>query len=340
MTGIVDTTRSGPNTVRPYPPLLLRRALARVIDFVLVFALSCLILLPFALSQVSDALLAGGFDSFGDLLREWDFGEVAGGSVATALDHLRPVLLGTVYLQGLIFWAYDWLSHLLTGTTLGKAITKVRVTRHRGSEPTLVPGPKPLEPFLKRAARLGVRAALVVGPPTLAAASLLAATMALPGAADAAEVFIALSLVMVIAWLVGGVGLHGLVTGTRVVGFNWQELRAEAEQHIEYHTGHADEYLHKLQEAARTPSVRQATSTLERDPRVRSATAQATSATAQARGVAQQAEQHDLRSMVENLRTGDDAKAAARHLGELYRKDGLRGVIESFSRPPAGPGGA
>lgn len=306
MTAIVDTTRSGPNTVRPYPALFVRRILARTIDTVIAFVVSCVVVLPFTIGQMIDAVALGGFDSGWDFIGEWDPGAVAVGSVGRVVEQLQPVVLTTVYLQGLVMWGYDWLAHTLTGSTVGKAIARVRVIRHRGSEPTLVPGQKSREPFAKRAGRMALRSALVVGPVTLAIASLLAAMFAVDGASEAAEVFIALCLVLLITWFVGGVGLHGLVTGTRVVDFNWQELRQEAEQQFEHHSGHADDYLRKLQASSR---VQQATSTLERDPRVRA---------------------------------GEDARSAVGQVREAYRQDGLRGVLESLvNRPPtSGTGGA
>ncbi len=315
---IVDMT-SIPDTTRTFPPLLVRRMIARAIDSAIAFVLACLIVLPFTVNQAADALLLGGFDSFRDFFAEWDAGTAAGGSVGAAVERLQPVALSTTYLLGLVIWAYDWLSHTLTGSSIGKAITRVRVTRHHGGlEPTIAPELRARRSWIERPLRMGLRAALVVGPPTLAAGMVVAAALAVPGAVDLAELFIALSVVLLIAWLAGGVGLHGLVTGTRVVGFEWQELKQEAEHQIEYHTGHADDYLHKLQEAARTPRVQGAVRSAEHDPRVRSA-------------------------MAQGLRSREDATSAAtattRHLREVYRKDGLRGVVESFRRIPPGPGG-
>ena len=63
---IVDTTRSNRDTTGTYPPLLLRRVLARAIDSAIAMALACLVVLPFTLGQVGDALLLGGFDSLRD----------------------------------------------------------------------------------------------------------------------------------------------------------------------------------------------------------------------------------------------------------------------------------
>lgn len=330
----VDTTRIGRDTTQTYPPLLVRRSIARAIDLAISFGLACLIVLPFTLNQAADALLLGGFDSLGDFLGEWDVGTVATGSVGAALDQLQPVVLSTVYLQALVIWAYDWLSHTVTGSTVGKAITRVRVTRHRTSpfEPTMAPDLWVRRSWLERALRMAVRAALVVGPPTLAAGMLLASAFAVPGAVEVAELFIAVSIVLLVTWLAGGVGLHGLATSTRVVGFDWQELKQEAERQIEYHTGHADEYLHRLQEAARTPGVQKTARSAEHDPRVRSALAKGGT-------VAQQAEQQGRSAMVEALRSREDATAAAHHLGEVFKKHGLRGVIESFTRRPPGSGG-
>jgi len=333
----VDTTRSGLDPARPYPPLRARRLIARAVDAAVSFGLSCLVVLPFTVNQASDAILLGGFDSVTDFLAEWDIGTAASGSVGAALEQLQPVLLATIYLQALVMWAYDWLSHTLTGSSVGKAIARLRVTRHRGDlEPTIAPDLLARGSWVQRALRMALRAAIVVGPPTLAAGTLLAAAFAVPGAGDLAELFIALSVVLFVTWLAGGVGLHGLATGTRVVGFEWQELGQQAAQQIEYHTGHADEYLHSLQEAARTPRVQTAVRSVERDPRLRSAPGKVESAAqhGQQRGAS-------ARTMLaEGLPSAEDAKAAARHLGEVYREKGLRGVVESFTRPPSGPGGA
>lgn len=312
MTALVDTTGSSRDTARTYPPLIVRRIIARAIDFVIAFGLACLIVLPFTFSQAADALLLGGFDSFRDLLTEWDLGTVAGGSLGVALEQLQPVVLSTIYLQGLVIVAYEWIGHTLTGSSIGKGIVRVRVTRHRSSvEPTTAARLWARRSWVERTARMGLRAALVVGPPTLAVGTLLAAAFAVPGAVDVAEVCVALSIVLLIAWLVGGVGLHGLVTGTRVVGFGWQELKQGAEQQIGFHSGHADDYRQKLQEAARGPGAQRAARSAQHDPRVRSA--------------------EDAKNT---------ASAAARRLREAYRKEGLRGVLESFTRAPPGPGGA
>lgn len=331
---IVDTTRGSRETTGTYPPLLVRRLIARAIDSAISFGLACLIVLPFTASQATDALVRGGFDSFRDLLTEWDLGTAAGGSVGAALEQLQPVVLSTVYFLALVIWAYDWLSHTMTGSSIGKAIVRVRVTRHRGFDQPIAQDLRASRSWLERALLLGLRSGLVVGPPTLAVGMLLAAAFAVPGAVDAAELFIALSVVLLIAWSVGGVGLHGLVTGTRVVGFNWQELKRQAEQQVEYHTGHADDYLHKLQESAKAHDAQRAARGAAHDPRVRSATEQA-------RSVTQQAEHRgpiDRDALLESLRSREGAKTAARQLRQVYREDGLRGVVESFTRPGQGSG--
>lgn len=333
----VDTTRIGRDPTRTYRPLLGRRFIARAIDGAIAFGLACLLVLPFTLSQASDALVLGGFDSFRDFLTEWEPGSVPGGSMGAALEQLQPVVLSTISLQALVIWAYDWLSLTLTGSSIGKMITRVRVTRHRSSfEPTIAPDFRVRRSLLGRAVRIGLRAGLVVGPPALAAGTLLAAAFAVPGAVDLAELFIALSVVLFIVWLAGGVGLHGLASGTRAVGFEWQELAQEAEHQFDYHRGNADEYLHKLQEASRTPGGQRVVRGVEHDPRVRSARAQG-------EAVAQQAEQHVLQdrgTALETLRSRADAQEAARQLGEVYREKGLRGVLDSLTRRPPGPGEA
>nr|WP_281496844.1 RDD family protein [Ornithinimicrobium sp. F0845] len=323
--------------------MLTRRLIARAIDSAIAFALACVVVLPFTVNQATDALLVGGFDSFSEFLTDWDPGTVPGGSVGAALEQLQPVVLSTIYLQALVIWAYEWVSLTVTSSSIGKMITRVRVTRHRNSfEPTVSRELRSRGSWLERLLRMGLRAGLVVGPPTLAAGMLLAAAFSVPGAVDLAELFIALTIVLLVVWLAGGVGLHGLATGTRVVGFEWQELKQGVEHQLEYHTGHADEYLHRLQEAARAPGVQRAARAAEQDPRVRSVMAQG-------RTVAQQAEQaqergrRDWDSMIEGLRSRKDAKdattAAARHLGEVYREGGLRGVLQSFTRRSQGPDG-
>lgn len=337
----VDTTRISRDPTRTYPPLLVRRLTARVIDSAIAFALACVVVLPFTFSQASDALLLGGFDSFGDLLDQWDLGTDPGGSIGAALERLQPVVLSTVYLQALVIWAYDWLSLTLTSSSIGKMVTRVRVTRHHHTvEPTIAPAVRAHRSILERALRMGLRAGLVVGAPALAVGMLLAAAFAVPGAVDLAELFIALSIVLLIVWLTGGVGLHGLATGTRVVGFEWQELRQEAEHQFEYHRGNADDYLHKLQEAARTPGSQRVARAVEHDPRVRSAMARGTTVTQQI----EQRGPHDREWVPETLRSReglqDAATTAARHLREVYREEGLRGVLDSFTRRRSGPGGA
>lgn len=310
-----DTTRIDRGATQTYPPLRTRRLIARAIDSAIAFGLACLTVLPFTLNQASDALLAGGFDSFREFLTEWDPGTAPGGAIGSALEHLQPVVLGTIYLQALVIWAYESVSLTLTGSSIGKLITRVRVTRHSNFEPTVSPNLRAPRPWFQRLLQLGLRAGLVVGPPALAAGMLLAAAFAVPGAVDLAEMFIALSIVLFIVWLAGGVGLHELATGTRVVGFGWQEVRSEVEHQFQYHTGHADQYLQKLQQAARSPDVHGA---------VRSA---------------EQRGRRDWDAVIEGLRSGNDATTvAARRLGEIYREKGLRGVLDAFTRSPRGPG--
>lgn len=336
MTLDVDTTRSSQDGIRAYPPLRLRRIIARLIDAAVAFALACLLVLPFTIGQASEAVALAGFDSVADLLAEWDLGTAATGSVAVALDHLEPVLLGTIYLQALVIWAYDWLSHTATGSTLGKALVRVRVRRHHsGPEPLGTAGVRIRRSWGERALRMALRAAIVVVPPTLAVGTLVAAAFTVPGAGELAELFIALSVVLFITWLAGGVGLHGLATGTRVVGFEWRELTQEAARQIEYHTGHADEYLRTLQEAAGSPRAGRVARRVERDPRVRSALAQGSSLVSEARTRGNTART----TFADGVPSADEASATLRQLAEVYRERGLRGVVESVRQRPPGAGG-
>nr|WP_306238630.1 MULTISPECIES: RDD family protein [unclassified Ornithinimicrobium] len=255
--------------------MLIRRIIARAMDSVIAFGLACLIVLPFTFQQATDALVLGGFDSFRDFLAEWEPGVLPGGSIGATLEQLQPVVLSTIYLQVLVIWAYDWLSLTLTGSSIGKAVTRVRVTRHNSSSaPTIAPELQASRSLLERPLRMGLRAGLVVGAPALAVGMLCAAAFAVPGAVDLAELFIALSIVLLIVWLTGGVGLHGLATGTRVVGFEWQELRQEAEHHLDSHRGSADAYLHRLQEASRAAEPQRVVTRVEDAPRVRSLSTQ------------------------------------------------------------------
>ena len=307
-----DPTRISQDPARSFPPLLVRRVVARTIDSAIAVALACLIVLPFTLNQATDALLLGGFDSFRELLAQWDPGTVAGGSVGDAVEQLQPVVLSTIYLQAFVIWAYDWLSLTLTGTSIGKVVTRLRVTRRPGSvEPTITPDAPARWSLLERALRMALRAGLVVGAPALAAGMLLAAAFAVPGAVDLAELFIALSVVLLIVWLAGGVGLHGLASGTRVVGFEWQELRQEAEHQLDSYRGHADDYLRQLQEASRISEGQRAMRRIEHDPRVRSAAAPDTQ---------------------------EAASSVAQQLRQAYSERGLRGVWDSVARRLPGPG--
>lgn len=241
-----DTTRISLDPTRAYPPLLVRRLVARAIDSAIAFGLACLVVLPFTFHRGVDALALGGFETVSDFLAEWEPGTLPGGSIGATLEHLQPVVLSTIYLQVLVIWAYDWLSLTLTGSSIGKMATRVRVTRQRSTvEPAIPPEFQTQPSLLVRPLRMGARAGLVVGAPALALGMLCAAAFAVPGAVDLAELFIALSIVLLIVWLATGVGLHGLATGTRVVRFEWQDLRQEAEHQLDHHSGHDKEILNR-----------------------------------------------------------------------------------------------
>jgi hypothetical protein len=64
-------------------------------------------------------------------------------------------------------------------------------------------------------------------------------------AASVAEVAIAVSAAMGLLALVGDAGVHGLLTGTRVGGFSWGELRSQAERYAS-----EEDYLERLRAAA------------------------------------------------------------------------------------------
>jgi hypothetical protein len=208
-----------------------RRVVARGIDALLSFVLSAMIVWPMAWNAGADALASGGFGSALDFLRAGPSGADAGSEVARAAAALQPVLLGALLLQAVVVWLYETLAVALTGTTPGKAMTRLRITHHHGPPgPTLAP---PLQPqhrsWAGRALRSALRAALVVGPASL---SLVMLTVSLLGAEDAtevAEIAIATTLVLAVIWLADGRGAHGLASGTHVVPFSWREVRSRAE---------------------------------------------------------------------------------------------------------------
>lgn len=283
MTGTTGTVHPGVQEQR----FMGRRLVARGIDALVAFGLSCLLVWPFMWGSAADAVTAGGFDSVLDFIGEWDVGELTGGSVGAVVERLQPVVLSTVYLQALVVWFYEGLSTSLTGSTLGKAMTRLRVVRHAGtSQPTVAPRLKAKASWWDRPLRMFLRAALVVGPPALSLGMVAASAFAIPGAVELSEVAIALTVVCGVAWLATGVGLHGWFSGTRVLGFSWQELRAQATEQAQ----RGDEHAARLREmAGRSPAAQRFLDRAEHDPRTVQARQAAQQAAPQARQAVQQA---------------------------------------------------
>jgi hypothetical protein len=205
-----------------------RRLAARLVDTLLAVALSALVVWPGAWSAAGDALAAAGFSSVADFLGDWDAGSAAGTAAAQAADALQPVVLGAVLLQTLVIWLYETLATTLAGTTPGKAAQRLRVHVRHG-DTTVGPGQQPHRSWPVRLLRMGLRAALVLVPPALAVGMTFAAALGAAEAAAVAEVAIALSAVLGLFALVGDAGVHGLLTGTRVVPFGWEEARGRAQ---------------------------------------------------------------------------------------------------------------
>lgn len=229
---MIETVGTSRPLASERPALRRRRTLARIIDGVLAVLLSFLVCWPLAWGTVTEALAAGGFGSARDLIAEWDGSAPAGGDLEAVLSELRPVLVSTVLLQALVIWLYEALATALTGSTPGKALARLRVTV---TDPATEPprshsAAYTRRPWWDRALRMALRAALVVGPPAVAAGTTVAGAMGVPEATAIAEVAIALTLVSVMAWLAGAVGLHGALTGTEVVEFSWQQVQEAAQQ--------------------------------------------------------------------------------------------------------------
>jgi hypothetical protein len=236
------------------PALWGRRFFARLIDALLAVALSAVVVWPSAWSAALDALAGAGFEGARDFLDAWDADAAAGSAAGQAADALQPVVLGAVMLQTLVIWLYETLSTTVASTTPGKAFNRLRVQVHHGLEPVPTVGDQPRRSWAVRLLRMGLRAALVVVPPALAVGMTLAGGLGAAEAAAVAEVAIAVSAVMGVLALVGSAGLHGLLTGTRVVGFSWAELRGQAER-----CATEDDYLAKLRAAAdQSPAARRA----------------------------------------------------------------------------------
>lgn len=215
--------------------LLPRRVIARALDAGLAVALSCVLVWPLAWGAISEAAsLAGvpgisGLSGLVELLRILLTDQDA--LAAAVASQLRPTVLGTVMLQAVVVWLYEALSTILTGVTPGKAAMRLRVVPER-TTPTIGPAPAPpAHPLLDRAIRMSVRALLVVAPPALAVLALTSLALSVPGAVDAAELAIALMLAVALLAL-RGKGVHGHLSGTRVVPFSWQQTKEGARQRV------------------------------------------------------------------------------------------------------------
>lgn len=225
----------GRTTVHEHPPaMLLRRAVARGVDSALSAVLSAAIVWPLAWGAASEALTSAGFGSFLDFLEAGPASTAqAGGAVDAAVQQLQPVVVSALLLQLGIVWLYEVAFLSLTGSTPGKGLFRLRVVRHHTPVAVLSPLHREAGPSRAgRLARMALRSALVVGPPALAATMLVAAWLDAPGATDLAEVTIALTLVLGVLWLAGGMGAHGFLSRTAVVPFSWAQARAAGEQYL------------------------------------------------------------------------------------------------------------
>ena len=253
-----------------------RRLAARLVDTLLAVALSALVVWPGAWSAAGDALAAAGFSSVADFLGDWDAGSAAGTAAAQAADALQPVVLGAVLLQTLVIWLYETLATTIASTTPGKALQRLRIHVHHGDSTVPAPGQPPHRSWPLRLLRMGLRAALVMVPPALAVGMSLAGALGAAEAASVAEVAIALTAVLGLFALIGDAGVHGLLTGTRVASFRWEDLRAEAqrltsdEAHLQQLRAAADQSpagrraRERLQRAARSDVARQGRAQVER----------------------------------------------------------------------------
>lgn len=235
-----------------------RRALARALDTGLAVALSCVLVWPLAWGTVSEAAsLAGvsGVSGATGLLEVLRLLTDGGGTTEAVLAQLRPAVLGTVALQAVVVWLYEAVMTTATGVTPGKAAMRLRVAPDRGATLGPVP-PPPAHPLLDRTVRMGVRALVVVGPPALAVLALTALALAVPAAVDAAELAIALALAVALLALRGR-GVHGHLSGTRVVSFSWQEAVDTARERVPL--SRIDEALGRVNQTARAqpPGSRQ-----------------------------------------------------------------------------------
>lgn len=227
---MIETTSAPASGTTERPSLRGRRLLARLVDGVLALVLSAVICWPLVWGSFTEALAVGGFGSVGDLASDWLEG-TPGGDVGRVVEEVRPVVLGTVLLQALVVWAYEALATTVTGSTPGKALARLRVVlTDRGNAFTL--GPTEVgatRSWWERPLRMGLRAAVVVGPPAVAAGTLVAGLAGIPGATELAEITIAVSIALLLLWVAFDSGAHGALTRTDTVSFSWQEARERAQ---------------------------------------------------------------------------------------------------------------
>ncbi|GAA1160205.1 RDD family protein [Ornithinicoccus hortensis] len=240
------------------PPMLLPRLLARLLDLALGGILSTLIVWPLTWGAVTDALSAGGFTSLLDFLRAGPGDAPAGSALATALGELQPVVLGALLLQLLVLWCYEVLFLSTTGSTPGKGLLRLRVVPQHPMDPIRASASaehRSAHPWSTRVLRTGLRTAVLIGPPVLAGIMTGAGLLGVPGATELAEVTIALTLVLGVLWLAGGRGAHGVLSGTDVVPFRWQQVRSAAERYVRSEAADPRNRARAAQVAARAESA-------------------------------------------------------------------------------------
>ncbi len=205
------------------PALWGRRLVARLLDWLLAGAISAVVCWPLAWGQASDALARAGVTSAGDLLQSRDLASLSD----AVLTELQPVVVLTLGLQVFLVWLYETLATLVTSTTVGKGLVRVRVVVDPPGH-VFLGTTEPRRPPSGRPLRLALRAALVTAPPGVAVVGLAGAVLGVEEAAEVSMAAIAITIGSLIISVVGGKGLHGDLTRTQVVRFDWQQVQADA----------------------------------------------------------------------------------------------------------------
>ena len=299
----------------PQPPALRgRRLVARLLDWLVAWTLSAAICWPFAWGQASDLLARAGLGSVGELVT----GQVPLDALEGALTELHSVVTLTLTLQVIVVWLYETLATWVTGSTVGKALLRLRVVIHRppGARPSARVG------WLERLLWMGVRALLAVVPAGIAAVTVVAALLDVPGAGEVGNVAIALAIVVAILVAADGIGAHGHLSRTRVSSFEWAQVQADARARAEKLGGQALESAHGEPTRRLTrDSEQQARRLRDRGEEARRLAREAATqgraarqqAVSQGRSVEQQARSSDAAAQAEHLAT--DAWTRVRQAG-------------------------